>query len=510
MALVMGGIILVQINSLDKASDIKKEQFDTSVKLAIAQVVSDLEAQETLLAREVAMNKYLSGYSMSITGSSQSRAGSGQNQGGRSYFSITHREYFGNYNKVLQFNYSDTVSAVDNTKRGRPGEFPSAFDILHDFNLNQQKAMEDNLNYNANLLAMREVQGRDIVDRIDPLFLEQSLKRAISGKGIDLEYEYAVQSFSVDDARQIIASDGYKPGNNKVYYDVLFQRDIDNFKPNYLNLYFPKRSGYIIKTTGILVIPTIILTGLLIGIFVFTILIILRQKKLSIIKNDFINNMTHELKTPISTISLASQMLEDGSVTNTPKTIEHISKVINQESKRLSYQVEKVLQMAVFNEGRLKLRLKEIDINKLVETSVRNFELRVKNQNGTVISELNAKNALIKGDEVHITNVIFNLLDNAVKYSKEIPEITIGTLSKNGDVVLYVKDNGIGISKEHQSQIFERFYRVPTGNVHNVKGFGLGLSYVKKIIDVHSAKIKIDSVVNKGTKFSINFPQNIK
>ena len=259
-----------------------------------------------------------------------------------------------------------------------------------------------------------------------------------------------------------------------------------------------------------MVIPAAVLTFMLIAIFVYTILIILRQKKLSIIKNDFINNMTHELKTPISTISLASQMLHDNSISNTPKTIEHISNVILQESKRLSFQVEKVLQMAVFNEGRLKLKFKELHFNQLVGTVVHNFELRVKNKGGKLETELLAEKDLMKGDEIHITNVIFNLLDNAVKYSRGEPEIRIKTDNKNGYLLVSVEDNGIGIAKEHQDQIFERFFRVPTGNVHDVKGFGLGLSYVKKIIDSHQGKIKVESALNKGTKFTIYFPLNTK
>jgi two-component system, OmpR family, phosphate regulon sensor histidine kinase PhoR len=200
-------------------------------------------------------------------------------------------------------------------------------------------------------------------------------------------------------------------------------------------------------------------------------------------------------------------MLEDGTITNTPKTIEHVSRVINQESKRLSFQVEKVLQMAVFNEGRLKLKFKEFDINNTINTILNNFELRIKNKNGLLHSELNATDSHVKGDEVHLTNVIFNLLDNAMKYSKDNPDITVMTENKNEHIAITVKDKGIGIPKEHQSQIFDRFYRVPTGNVHNVKGFGLGLSYVKKVVDLHNGKIKLESAVNKGTMFSILLPK---
>jgi len=217
--------------------------------------------------------------------------------------------------------------------------------------------------------------------------------------------------------------------------------------------------------------------------------------------------MTHELKTPISTISLASQMLQDGTVSNTQKTIEHLSHVINQESKRLSFQVEKVLQMAVFNEGRIKFKFKEFDVNNMINSVAANFEIRVKSRNGTLETNIMAKNTIIKGDEDHITNVVFNLLDNAMKYSKEIPEIKLTTENKNGSMVISVQDKGIGIAKEHCEHVFERFYRVPTGNIHNVKGFGLGLSYVKKIVDSHNGTIKVESELNKGTKFSIYFPQ---
>jgi two-component system phosphate regulon sensor histidine kinase PhoR len=239
-----------------------------------------------------------------------------------------------------------------------------------------------------------------------------------------------------------------------------------------------------------------------------TLQIILRQKKISQIKNDFINNMTHELKTPISTISLASQMLRDSSVSLSQSTVDHISGVIFDESKRLSNQVEKVLQMAVSNEGRLKLKFTQIDLNKLAEIVASSFEIRVSNKNGELKTDLQAENPIIRGDDVHITNVIFNLLDNAVKYTRSKPLIELSTENKNGWAIVQVKDNGIGIPKEHHAKIFERFYRVPTGNVHNVKGFGLGLSYVKRIVDVHNGKIKIDSTLGKGTRFRLYFPLN--
>jgi two-component system phosphate regulon sensor histidine kinase PhoR len=403
----------------------------------------------------------------------------------------------------------------DQNERGRPGDFPNAFDIIHEQDGYVRQQYEDQLNQQAKMLALAEYAYTfsqiSIEARIDAQRLERLIKAELKNSGVSLDFEYVVKTFQRGEERYIFGGKNYDPGPQKEYPVLLFPHDLDDVKkPNYLYLFFPKRDGYMLKQTGILVIPTLVLTIMLIGIFIFTILIILRQKKLSIIKNDFINNMTHELKTPISTISLASQMLRDNTVTNTPKTIEHISGIIYQESKRLTTQVEKVLQMAVFNEGKLKLKIKEVNLSTLIGSVVLNFELRVKAKDGELTTDLKADPAIIKGDEVHITNVLFNLLDNAVKYSKEAPKIIISTRLEDDFLILAVKDHGIGIQKEYVGQIFERFYRVPTGNVHDVKGFGLGLSYVKKIVEAHRGKVKVESDLNKGTKFMIYFPINIQ
>lgn len=343
--------------------------------------------------------------------------------------------------------------------------------------------------------------------RIPPNILAAVLDTSLKRNNILLDYKFTVRTQIDGKNKNILGSNDFNPGeNNQVYKILLFARDDANLKSNFLCVYFPSQRRSFFKSTSFLVIPSLALTLIIIVIFIVTLQIILRQKKISQIKNDFINNMTHELKTPISTISLASQMLRDSSVSLSQSTVDHISGVIFDESKRLSDQVEKVLQMAVFNEGKLKLKFTQIDLNALAETVASNFDIRVANENGELKTNLQAENPYIKGDEVHITNVIFNLLDNAVKYSKSNPQIELSTENKNGFVIVQVKDNGIGIPKEHQAQIFERFYRVPTGNIHNVKGFGLGLSYVKRIIDAHNGKIKVDSTLGKGTRFRLYFP----
>jgi len=342
--------------------------------------------------------------------------------------------------------------------------------------------------------------------RIPPNILAIVLDTALKRNNILLDYKYTIRTQIDGKNSNILGNDDFNPGEKDHVYKVLLFQGDDPIKPDYLCIYFPSQRHNFLKTTSFLVFPSLLLTLLIITIFIVTLQIILRQKKISQIKNDFINNMTHELKTPISTISLASQMLRDSSVSLSQSTVDHISGVIFDESKRLSNQVEKVLQMAVFNEGKLKLKFTQIDLNTLAETVASNFDIRVANENGELKTDLQAKNPFIKGDEVHITNVIFNLLDNAVKYSKSNPQIELSTENKNGFVIVQVKDNGIGIPKEHQAQIFERFYRVPTGNIHNVKGFGLGLSYVKRIIDAHNGKIKVDSTLGKGTRFRLYFP----
>ena len=516
MALVMTSLILVQINSIYQALGIKEEQFDAAVKSALNQVVLRLEIEDSHLLAEYEKKMFPTRSNDVFPGNSFQHSNSRiiNQQGLQLSLPYKPRIAINSYSGELTIDY-DKPKSEEQNKRGRPGDFPSAFDIIHEQDGYVRQQWEDELNQKAKMLSLIEYaltfSQMPIEARIDAQKLERLVKTELKNSGVSLGFKYAVKTFQKGEERDIIGGKNYNPGPQKEYPILLFPHDLDETKkPNYLYLFFPKRDGYLLKQTGILVIPTMVLTAMLIGIFIFTILIILRQKKLSIIKNDFINNMTHELKTPISTISLASQMLRDNTVTNTPQTIEHISGIIYQESKRLTTQVEKVLQMAVFNEGTLKLKIKEVNLNTLINSVVLNFELRVKAKDGELTTDLKADPAIIKGDEVHITNVLFNLLDNAVKYSKEAPKIIISTQLEDGFLVVGIKDHGIGIQKEYVGQIFERFYRVPTGNVHDVKGFGLGLSYVKKIIDAHRGKIKVESDLNKGTKFMIYFPINLQ
>lgn len=228
-------------------------------------------------------------------------------------------------------------------------------------------------------------------------------------------------------------------------------------------------------------------------------------------KNDFINNMTHEFKTPISTISLAAQMLNDDSVRKSPTMMQHISTVINDETKRLRFQVEKVLQMSMFDRQKATLKLQEVDANNVIANIVNTFKLKVEKYGGRINATLDAEDPIVNVDEMHFTNVIFNLLDNAVKYRRDDCPLDLNVATRNlpnNRIEITIQDNGIGMKKDDLKKIFEKFYRVSTGNRHDVKGFGLGLAYVHKMITELKGDIRAESEINKGSKFIITLPIN--
>lgn len=251
---------------------------------------------------------------------------------------------------------------------------------------------------------------------------------------------------------------------------------------------------------------SILFTLILIATFYITVRTMLRQKNLGEIKNDFINNMTHEFKTPLATISLAVDALKNEKVMQSREKMKYFSDIIKEENRRMNKQVETILQAALMDKQEIKLNRKSIHLHEVIGHVLDNFNLQMQDKNGTVMKELNASCDIINGDEVHITNLISNLIDNAVKYSNDNLVLRVTTMNINHAIQIKIEDNGIGMSKEALKKIFEKFYRAHTGNVHNVKGFGLGLSYVKTIIDAHDGKIKVDSVLGKGTIFTIELP----
>lgn len=344
-----------------------------------------------------------------------------------------------------------------------------------------------------------------IENRVNYKDLDSYIKAELLNNGILLPFSFKI----VDkDDRDVYVQRGFKPNNRRdIYVQVLFQNDPPS-KQYRLMVNFPTRQEYIASAVSFFV-PSVAFTIILLVTFIVSIFLIFRQKRLAEMKNDFINNMTHELKTPVSTISLASQMLKNESVEGVPDSFRHIANIISDETKRLSFQVEKVLQMSLFEKQQATLKLEELDVNDIVASVANTFQLKVEKFGGTIDIDLQALDSEIMADQMHFTNVLFNLLDNAVKYRQEtVPlKLMIRTWNEGrARVFISVEDNGIGIKKEHQKRIFDRFFRVPTGNVHDVKGFGLGLAYVYKIVKDHKGSIKAESEIKKGTKFIINLP----
>lgn len=274
----------------------------------------------------------------------------------------------------------------------------------------------------------------------------------------------------------------------------------------YLGVYFPNQTSQILlNMIGWLVLSAVFII-IVIFSFWYTVISMFRQKRLSEMKTDFVNNMTHEFKTPISTISLASEMLLRENVYESAEKTQKYAHVIFDENTRLENQVERVLQISILDKGDMKIRAKEIDLHKILQKVVDHSKLGFKKRNGKITLRLNAENSIVMADRVHIVNMISNLLDNAKKYTNLSPQINISTKNYKKGICILIKDNGIGISADNQKQIFKKLYRVPTGNIHDVKGFGLGLYYVKTMIEAHGGYIKIKSELGEGSEFELYLP----
>ncbi len=341
----------------------------------------------------------------------------------------------------------------------------------------------------------------NIKDRLNRTIFEEKVRTVLKRHNVNFDYEFAVTTQS---GKVYFKSNNFDFKNSDEIFEVeLYPNDLIYKEKHFLYIYFPNEKDDIFFTLPKVAFSTLFITLAIMTIFLVTLFIIMRQKKLSEMKNDFINNLTHELKTPISTISLASQMLKDEGIPAAEKDYKLISHIIDDETKRLGFQVEKILQMAILEKGYVQFKEDEIDINELLTNIINSFAIKIQYKEGKIEKQLDAQQDTIIGDELHITNVFYNLIDNAIKYSKEAPIILIKTSNCKEKIIISVQDNGIGIKKDEQKRIFNKFYRISTGDIHNVKGFGLGLSYVKRIVEEHKGKIEVNSQRSKGTTFNI-------
>ncbi len=273
----------------------------------------------------------------------------------------------------------------------------------------------------------------------------------------------------------------------------------------YFGVQFPRLEVNLISQMGIWLFSSAV-NLVVIFFFVYTLFVILKQRRLSEIQRDFINNMTHEFKTPISTIAISAEVLKDPSIVNTPERLLNYTTIIQNENNRLKQQVERVLQMARLDKEEIGLKKEVLDVHEIIREAVKNISIGKAAQADQIELNLGSTHSKVKADKLHLTNVFFNLLDNAIKYCKDIPRIVISTTKLNDALHITVRDNGIGISPENHRKIFQKFYRVPTGNIHDVKGFGIGLNYVKLVIESHKGKINLASELGKGSTFTLILP----
>ena len=482
----------------------KKEQFDESVNRSLYQASRNLELNETLrfLEKDVKDTERRS-YSQDSVGTRSGKPNDGTFQLSHQYSTV------GKDGTVYSSFELKTIAT-------KPSSMPKAMILKTDKNsiseasrsLQEmiknryvyQKALLDEVVYSI----LYSASDKPLKERINFKLLDQDLKAELMNNGINIPYHFTV---STQDGREVYRCPDYTDdGEEFTYSQVLFRNDPQS-KMGVVRIHFPDMNSYIFSSVRFM-IPSIIFTFVLLFTFVFTIVVIFRSKRYSEIKNDFINNMTHELKTPIASISLAAQMLNDKSVTKSESMMAHLSGVINDESKRLRFLVEKVLQMSMYDRKKAVLKKRDIDINEMAESIGNSFTLRVEHTGGKVYTEIEALDSRIYVDEMHFQNVVFNLLDNAVKYRKpdQPLNVYIRTWNEGKKVCLSIKDNGIGIKKDNLKKVFDKFFRVHTGNVHDVKGFGLGLSYVKKMVDLHEGEIHVDSEFGEGTVFTIKLP----
>lgn len=348
---------------------------------------------------------------------------------------------------------------------------------------------------------------KDYKPKVDSMILDSILREELIEEGVTANYVYSISNKMANSKSRGNYKEAQKDCDSAgCSFKINLSPNNVFVTPQYLSVQFPNQQNYLLQTMWAMLVVSGIVILILIFAFYYTIGTISRQKKLSVIKNDFISNMTHEFKTPISTISLAAEMLNDDTVAKTPEKQHRFVKMIRDENKRLSILVESILQTSILDKGEFKLKRSENDVHEIINQAIQNTQLLIDQRHGTINKQLDATEHIINADKLHLTNIIFNLIDNAVKYTKDEPHIVVSTKNAAKGIEVSVKDNGIGISKENQRKIFDKFYRVPTGNIHNVKGFGLGLSYVQAVVLKHNGTIHVDSELGKGSTFKIVMP----
>lgn len=484
MALTFIGLIYTQVRYVDEIVSTRQEQFDETIGHVLFVASRNIELQETRGTIEQQIEA----------------------------FAPAHRQKQHDEFAALQDSL-DKLAAADST-------FHHNLNIKNEADREKRnERMRRRFIYQKDLLnkaiynILYRPLDKPLSQRINFTELDQFIKAELAKHGINLPYHISLTT--IDGQEIDRCSDYQEPGDARVYHSTVYPNDPPKFRA-VINVHFPHMARYLAATARFL-LPTLLFTFILLITFIYTIWVIFRQKKLTEMKNDFVNNMTHELKTPISTISLAAQMLSDPVISKNETSLRRFSQVITDETKRLRFLVDKVLQTSLFEKGKAAtFKMDELDANAIIEDVASTFTVKVHNVGGTINTQLDAEDPIIYADQMHFTNVIFNLLDNAYKYRRQDPDtpdgtpiplhLNIRTANEARRLKIYITDNGIGIRHDQLKNIFKRFYRVHTGDRHDVKGFGLGLAYVASVIQAHKGHIHAESRIGEGTTFIITLP----
>ncbi len=503
MTLSLVGIIFVQGYWIYNSYKTKEEQFSLNVKQLLVEVSKELQLKETEYYYSL-FNKALDSvdsdtervteifYSITNDRNNETYIFSDRviEEGYKLSSSILDMEIDSIQLKKL-FNQKTTKRIVKSIDGGLNIETTTKnFSRLKDYEIKQFENAFKNIS-----------SKKPIHKRVKASTINRLIKKKLQERGLNLHFEFAIYS---DNLATKVKSRNFKlEPKNTFGIPVFVSEDLN--KGYYLYVNFVDKGKFVLQSILAMSILSALFTFIIIFTYASALYQLLRQRKIAQIKTDFINNMTHEFKTPIATINLALDALNNPKVANNKDFIQRYHEMIREENKRMHAQVENVLRISKLEKNELNLPIEQVDMHDIIEDAISHVSLIVENKNGYINTQFNAKNTLIKGNELHLTNVLVNILDNAIKYSKEAPKISIKTYNERNNFIITIADQGIGMSKAAQNQIFEKFYREHTGDIHNVKGHGLGLAYVKKIIDYHNAKISVDSEKNKGTTFKIIF-----
>ncbi|WEK69040.1 MAG: HAMP domain-containing sensor histidine kinase [Candidatus Chryseobacterium colombiense] len=390
-----------------------------------------------------------------------------------------------------------TDEAAYKLKRDTTNREPLTADINQDIETGDYSMKEYVKVYGNNL---------PITKRVDQKVLDSVITKELRIRGITASFGYGITD--KNNKLTSIADKIYKEKKDNNSYNYPLFTDKKDRTIYGLTLVFPKKEYSLAMNNWPMLLGTFLSLLTILGIYIISINYMMRQKKLAEVKTDFINNMSHEFKTPLATISVATDSLANDKIATNPDKVKYYSELIKQENLRMKKQVENVLNMSKLERNEVKLFLKETNVRELIKRTTESFNLIVQQRNGTLNQEFNATNYVFKIDEFHISNMLVNLLDNANKYSPEAPEITIKTKNEGHFYVIEVSDKGMGMETQNKTKIFEKFFREETGNIHNVKGQGLGLSYVKKIVELHKGQIIVDSHKGSGSTFTIKLPMS--